>query len=329
MGQLKFLCISLAFFAGLSSNACSQTAADAQSQGLSLGSSAASANSSFTASPPTTYLPGYSATPPSNLTSAQSASSLVGVGTKRNAECDQQGINMGGGSSAQECNASDILRQNTNKQRFSAGDNIATATAATFTADNLLGQTTSSKTCTTTTVNNPAVTNNQTCNDFLSSTNQTCNNVLNATFTQAPGCTVDGQYLGLTKSGDICPGCLDHYVLTEYYCSGGGYKATAYTSTSGSRGDVYDPLFSNVYVQATVGVNVSNVFVGDFGYRCNFPIYYSQSCDGLSCAMSTNLIGSTCSGKDFVSTGQFQIPTHFVLNESWDNGCTQLDGLVK
>lgn len=144
---------------------------------------------------------------------------------------------------------------------------------------------------------------------------------------QNPGCS-PGQYLGRVLK-NICPKCLDPYVVADVYCSGTnqGYTISVWTSRTADGNTPYTKMFTHRPVPGNVGLSQANTLIGDFGQKCHFPLYYNQTCNAATCTMQLSLIGSTCNGKNFTASGNYQIP--FTYSDSWDDRCVSLDARTR
>lgn len=294
----------------------------AQQSGLGYSQPATTVNQSTASA----NVPGYTNTPPSNLTSGFGGASLFPQGKSNITRCAATG--SGSTNSDPECNAVNFLANNPSQKITLSSSDPMLKTGADIIGNASMVSPTNSRTCST---QNQAVAgtySTETCNDYLTTSSPTCSNALLITFNSAPGCSVPGAYLGMTST-NICSWCIDPYVISEVYCATNGYSITSYTSPSGSRGDVYQMLFSNVPVVGQAGVSQGNTFIADAGQGCSFPLYYAQQCNSTTCSMQTSLIGSTCNGANFTAYGSYDIPVTWTMNEAWQDDCQAMKAALK
>lgn len=175
------------------------------------------------------------------------------------------------------------------------------------------------------TIKTPGTFITETCTETYGLDNLTCDKVL--IIKQNPGCT-PGQFLGRILK-NICPYCTDPYIVGDVYCAGTeqGYTMSVWTSRTADGNTPYNKLFDRRPIPGKVGFSQDNTFIGNFGRNCNWPFYYSQSCNEKNCDMTLSLIGSTCNGRDFAAPGNYQIP--FTYTDYWDDQCVSLDGRTR
>jgi hypothetical protein len=173
--------------------------------------------------------------------------------------------------------------------------------------------------------------------NIADNTNYQCNDTINAyqtyncntsggsaNISTTPGCTV-GQFLG-TSILEICPNCIDPWVVLSVSCSATGYTMSSWTSSTADGNSPYQQLFTGVNVAGVIGQSLPATFIADPGSGCNFPLYYSQTCGGTTCSMVYSLQGSTCNGQDFSSTGSYLIPmTAAFFGMSWNDQCASFE----
>lgn len=273
-----------------------------------------------------TNIPGYTGTAPSGMTSGYGGTSLFPMGKANIDRCAATGT--GAKNTNPECNAVNFLAKNPTKKITLKEDDPIITNAASLLSSASTADPTKSQVCTTKNQAVAGTNSTETCNDYMNTSNPTCNMGLQITFNTAPGCSSPGAYLGMTST-NTCPRCIDPYVISEVYCATNGYTITGYTSPSGRRGDVYDPLFTDIEIAGRAGISQGNTFITDAGDGCSFPLYYSQECNSTTCSMQTSLIGSTCSGANFTAYGSYDIPVTWILNESWADDCIAMTSVAK
>ncbi len=119
-------------------------------------------------------------------------------------------------------------------------------------------------------------------------------------------CPSDG-YLLARSDYDTCPSCTDvprHDVICYL---NGTLKLDVYSVWRGTNTRAYD--FATRTISTTeISSNQGSVFIGDPGEGCNFPLYYSRTCNGSTCDHNFQLSGSTCNGRDYTSVVNAAIP---------------------
>ncbi len=271
-------------------------------------------------------LPHYSATAPEAEFFQHGRNPLGGAGMNKQAECaTRRSLN---GFAQQECDAVNFLVKNpTERPKYTMDkktDPLLTGSKETIEKPGPIPGDTNQQ-CRVETITTPGTFITETCTETYGLDNPTCDKVL--IIKQNPGCT-SGQFLGRVLK-NICPNCLDPYIVADVYCAGSeqGYTMSVWTSTTSDGNSPRTRFVSNHPVPGRVGLSQDNTFIGDFGRGCHFPLYYSQSCNEKNCDMTLSLIGSTCNGSDFAAPGNYQIP--FTYTDSWDDQCVSLDGRTR
>ncbi len=332
----------------IQSSLAQSTMSAGQAAGFAAGGSLpASAANSINSATANGLIPQRASTPtPTNLTNQFGGSSLATMGEAQNANCDAQGINMAGGLNATQCNASNVIRNNTNTSSFAPGDNV-THMNTVFNINDSLGPTVGNQTCTQTTYTNPAVSQQETCNVFDSRVTQTCINAVTVTFTQATGCTY-GQYMGsMTFTGLGVSREGGGTITNNIYCAQGGFSVNSHfdalTGSVPNDHGGYDGIYTNgdlsTFIPTSTGANVSNTLLGDMGSALStpgftVPLWYSLYCSPSTCdvTLTMSIPGSQVSFAytNGIGSGSFQTPTPgAILNESWSNNCGALDALTQ
>lgn len=295
------------------------------------------------------YIPGYSSrgAPPN-----PDRTSLGSAGSTRNAQCDQQGIVSGGGMNHQECNVSNSLRQDTNHLRFAERDNIL-QTAANVNIDTVLGSTVPSKTCQSQVITNPAVTQQQTCNDAITSYTSSCSvkyipTLMMATngFTQNPGYSVgpwSAQTFNYTVNINGIPNVV---MLTRYQVDNYGQiwinDQLVFQNTLGGMTDMrngyvysepysYDPNADSWSGGGTAFVNGDGTSAGFYDDGCNWGCRGTSPNLNLTSYFHTgeNKITLVCANANGIGPCTFNISmdSNVVAPTSWVNGCQAQEAL--
>lgn len=188
------------------------------------------------------------------------------------------------------------------------------------------------KNCQQVTTAQPATVETLSCLMTYSPYIYSCTTENTVSFKNVPGCS-SGQYLGKNYK-NICSFCTDPYVVTKIYCGSNGqsYLFDIFTSADGE--NVYNgywngSIISQRSIPGGIGTSVPLTFLADAGQGCSFPLYYSQSCDSTNCFTTTQLIGSTCNGSSFTSTGSYLIPTILKKEEGVLNNCGPAETLAR
>lgn len=254
----------------------------------------------------------------------QGRGALFGPGKGKISEC-ATGPKAQSAYQQQECDVVNFLAKNPQQRPkivISKNDSIVTGATQIIDTANQKG---SFSGCINATESQPDIVKEETCTESNRTDELNCEKIL--LIKQNPGCS-PGQYLGRILK-NICPKCLDPYIVGDVYCSGTnqGYTISVWTSRTADGNSPYTKMFSHRPVPGNVGLSQTNTLIGDFGANCRFPLYYNQTCTEATCTMQLSLIGSTCNGKDFVAAGNYQIP--FTYSDSWDDQCVSLDARTR
>lgn len=228
----------------------------------------------------------------------------------------------------QECDAVNFLSKNsTQRQKFVIDKKTDPLLVGSKDVINSPGSIPGASTqqCRVVTETKPATYTKEACTEAYGLENLSCSKIL--TIKQNPGCT-PGQYLGRILK-NICPRCSDPYIVGDVHCSGTdqGYTISVWTSKTPDGNAVFQRMVNARAIPGNVGLSQGNTLIGDFGNRCHFPLYYSQTCNDQTCTMQLSLIGSTCNGQSFSAPGSYQIP--FTYSDSWEDQCTALDARLQ
>jgi len=155
----------------------------------------------------------------------------------------------------------------------------------------------------------------------------TCGTGTTVNFTKEAYCP-KGKKLDRISSYNNCPTCIDRYVVIDVFCgtTEGTYQLNIFTSTCASGDCRYATYFTGLVIEAMPG-STGERYLGSNGFGCNMDYYYSQNCNSTTCSTVFSRRNSTCGGRNFTGSGNYPIPFRDVMNETDFNNCTAAEQL--
>jgi hypothetical protein len=272
----------------------------------------------------------YSETPPENLTGQKNKGSLLTIGNDSRASSVSKVNNQGGYSNDRNNQADEAVhflnKKPVLKPSFSPNDPMLNAD--TFSMGTSPFASSIDKECKQVIDEKADLKNIEACVQTYSPYIYTCQTSTKVSFTRQNYCPPGRRLERIIRN--LCPGCTDPFIVLDVFCGQqeGTYQVSSWTSTCSSGDCLYQRMFTNRVVPATVGAT-QDIYFGNFGSGCNFPLHYRQTCSATHCDTAYSLRNSTCNGRDFSAPGRYEIPWRDIMSEAAVNDCTAAEQLGK